>query len=201
MHRAITILGQPAHLSQERISFSHLPLFSVVRRVVFITNTSLHTLSFQWELNSETAKKVSIHKFVEHSFMLCIDQARSHCVWGNSSPMCMVQSYTHIAYTLQLYHGGTFVHTRDSTHSALWMYRACLWTCMWIFNCACTLHVCTWTINGPHLPEKGRPTCYVASFPGPTQLSIACSTASDEKLGMALQYCKRWKAGQGLAVL
>ena len=163
----------------------------MVRRVVFITNTSFHTLSFQWELNSETAKKVSIHKFVKHSFMLGIDQARSHCVWGNSSPMCMVQSYTHICsciHTAAISWGHLCTHQRFHTHSALCMCYACLWTYMWIFNYACTLHVCTCVHEQSmdHISlKKADLHVYVASFPGPAQLSVTCSTASDRKLGGA----------------
>ena len=63
VHLAITIPGQLAHFSQERISFSHLTLFSTVRQMVFITNTSLHTLSFQWELSSERTAQVSMHTY------------------------------------------------------------------------------------------------------------------------------------------
>ena len=104
--------------------------------------------------------------------------------------MCLVQSYTHIAaYTLQLYNGGAFVHTRDSTHSELWMCCACLWT------------VHSRTINGPHLPEKRQTYMLRSLFLRPAQLCIACSTASDKNLGGArLQYGKQWKAGQGLGM-
>ena len=88
--------------------------------------------------------------------------------------MCLVQSYTHIAaYTLQLYNGGAFVHTRDSTHSELWMCCACLWT------------VHSRTINGPHLPKKRQTYMLRSLFLRP------CPTFH------RLQYGKRQKAGRG----
>ena len=52
------ILGELAQLSQESIAFDHLPLFAVLRRVVFIQNPSSHTLSFEWDLSSEKGQEV-----------------------------------------------------------------------------------------------------------------------------------------------
>ena len=45
-------------LSEEHIALGHLPLFSVVRRVVFLSNLSSHTISFHWTLASEEAAEV-----------------------------------------------------------------------------------------------------------------------------------------------
>ena len=41
--------------------------------------------------------------------------------------------------------------------------------------------------------SKDKPALQLASFPGPTQLSVTCSMEKP-----ALPYCKRQKAGQGL---
>jgi len=55
---SISIPGQKAKLSQQAISFEQLPLFSAVRRLVFVSNLSAHTLSYNWELGSELAREV-----------------------------------------------------------------------------------------------------------------------------------------------
>lgn len=49
----------PAVLSLSHLAFSDVVLFSVTRRVVFVTNTTDHTLSFNWELESSGVSEVS----------------------------------------------------------------------------------------------------------------------------------------------
>lgn len=58
VHGSIAVKEKQAKLSHDSIWFGHLPLFAVVRRLVFITNSSKHTLSFHWELSSDRAKEV-----------------------------------------------------------------------------------------------------------------------------------------------
>ena len=58
VHGSIAVKEKQAKLSHDSISFGHLPLFAVARRLVFITNSSKHTLSFHWELTSDRAKEV-----------------------------------------------------------------------------------------------------------------------------------------------
>ena len=58
VHGSIAVKEKQAKLSHDSVSFGHLPLFAVVRRLVFITNSSKHTLSFHWELASDRAKEV-----------------------------------------------------------------------------------------------------------------------------------------------
>ncbi|KAL5489479.1 hypothetical protein EMCRGX_G018573 [Ephydatia muelleri] len=48
----------PAVLSISHLAFSDVVLFSVTRRVVFVTNTTDHTLSFNWELESSGVLEV-----------------------------------------------------------------------------------------------------------------------------------------------
>ena len=60
VYGSISIHGQLAKLSQQTISFGRLPLFSAVRRLVFVSNNSPHTLSYQWDLSSELAKEVCV---------------------------------------------------------------------------------------------------------------------------------------------
>ena len=51
--------GGIARLSQESLAFGALPLFAVKRAVVFVSNSSGHTLSFDWETGSGRASEVS----------------------------------------------------------------------------------------------------------------------------------------------
>ena len=51
--------GGIARLSQESLAFGALPLFAVKRAVVFVSNSSGHTLSFNWETGTGRASEVS----------------------------------------------------------------------------------------------------------------------------------------------
>ena len=151
VHLAITIPGQLAHLSQERISFSHLPLFSTVRQMVFITNTSLHTLSFQWELSSERTAQVSQH-------------------WVNSlnrtiakNPFLPVPHF--LLVQLLLYHPRTLYWTKNSVVSCDAMHVPCLHKC--IDNaCSNLSRKCQYTWPLPSLASS--PTCPRKGFPSAT---------------------------------
>ncbi len=57
LHRAISIPGELAKLSQERVALGDIPLFAVVRRLVFVSNTSPHTLSFHWDYSPNQAAR------------------------------------------------------------------------------------------------------------------------------------------------
>lgn len=51
--QSVAVPGQLAYLSQERISFGNLPLFSRGRRMVFVTNKSKNRpISFEWHVTS-----------------------------------------------------------------------------------------------------------------------------------------------------
>ena len=55
--------------------------------------------------------------------------------------------------------------------------------------------MCAWTINGPHLPEKGRPTCLRSLVPRPRPAFRHLQYGKWQKAGWGLG---RRKAGQGL---
>lgn len=70
--------GLMAKLSQQSLSFGHVPLFSAVRRLVFVSNLSEHTLSYHWNLGSELAKEVSqagqaLYVYTPNSYTIKID--------------------------------------------------------------------------------------------------------------------------------
>lgn len=52
--QSATVPGQLVYLSQERISFGNLPLFSRARRMVFVSNRSKENdISFEWHVTSQ----------------------------------------------------------------------------------------------------------------------------------------------------
>ena len=69
----VSVPGQTVVLSHERVSFGNLPLFSKTRKVVFMTNTSDHTISYSWHVSNSGDEKVSIN--VDNCFqcVLCVD--------------------------------------------------------------------------------------------------------------------------------
>ena len=55
-------LFQLVYLSQERISFGNLPLFSRARRMVFVSNRSKENdISFEWHVTSQADAQVVIN--------------------------------------------------------------------------------------------------------------------------------------------
>ena len=58
-YQAVTVPGQKVTLSQERIALGNLPLFSKMRKVVFMTNTSQHVVSFSWHVTNAVDQRVS----------------------------------------------------------------------------------------------------------------------------------------------
>lgn len=40
-------------MSHEMISFGYLPLFATINRIVFLSNTTTHTMSYQWMLSDD----------------------------------------------------------------------------------------------------------------------------------------------------
>ncbi|XP_074643169.1 cilia- and flagella-associated protein 65-like [Tubulanus polymorphus] len=57
--QTVPLPGQLAFLSEERISFGNLPLFSCGRRVIYLSNRSPdHTISFKWHVTVGTDKEV-----------------------------------------------------------------------------------------------------------------------------------------------
>ena len=72
IHGCIAVKEKQAKLSHDSISFGHLPLFAVVRRLAFITNSSKHTLSFHWQLTSDRAKEV-VHAVLLNSFITSLE--------------------------------------------------------------------------------------------------------------------------------
>ncbi len=58
--QSVPIPGQLVYLSEERVSFDNMPLFSQSRRVIYVTNHSPnHTVSFEWYVTSATDSQVS----------------------------------------------------------------------------------------------------------------------------------------------
>ncbi|KAL5005595.1 hypothetical protein ScPMuIL_016753 [Solemya velum] len=56
--QSVPIPGQLTYLSQERISFSNMPLFCRARRMVFLTNVSKERdVSFEWHVTSQADSK------------------------------------------------------------------------------------------------------------------------------------------------
>ncbi|EDV21132.1 uncharacterized protein TRIADDRAFT_60400 [Trichoplax adhaerens] len=51
----VDIPDQLAYLSQERISFGNLPLYSNERRILFLINKSKHVVSYNWKLPTKTS--------------------------------------------------------------------------------------------------------------------------------------------------
>lgn len=66
VHGSIAVKEKQAKLSHDSISFGDLPLFAVARRLVFIINSSKHTLSFHWELTSDRAKEVLTNIYIQY---------------------------------------------------------------------------------------------------------------------------------------
>ncbi|XP_067934870.1 cilia- and flagella-associated protein 65-like [Watersipora subatra] len=54
----VTVPGQTVVLSHERVSFGNLPLFSKTRKVVFMSNTSDHTISYSWHVSNHGDEKM-----------------------------------------------------------------------------------------------------------------------------------------------
>lgn len=53
---------QLMYLSQERLSFGNLPLFSRARRMVFVTNRAKdRDVSFEWHVTSQADAQVNYH--------------------------------------------------------------------------------------------------------------------------------------------
>ncbi|KAK3083386.1 hypothetical protein FSP39_021362 [Pinctada imbricata] len=53
--QSVPVPGQLAYLSQERLSFGNLPLFSRARRMVFVTNRSREReVSFEWHVTTQS---------------------------------------------------------------------------------------------------------------------------------------------------
>ena len=48
-----------AQLSEESVNFGCIPQFTVLQRVVFITNISSHSLSFSWKAEDKDFDQVS----------------------------------------------------------------------------------------------------------------------------------------------
>ena len=57
--QAVTVPGQNVVLSHERVSVGNLPLFCKSRKVVFMSNTSDHTVSFSWHVTNDGDQRVS----------------------------------------------------------------------------------------------------------------------------------------------
>ncbi len=82
LHGAISIPGQLAKLSQERVALGDIPLFSVVRRLVFVSNTSPHTLSFHWDYSpNQAARQVREARNVSDSPQHQLIRLVYHTVW------------------------------------------------------------------------------------------------------------------------
>ncbi|XP_077997157.1 cilia- and flagella-associated protein 65-like [Glandiceps talaboti] len=57
--QSVPVPGQLVYLSQERVSFCNVPLFSLSRRPIYITNRSTsHVVSYEWYVTSEADSQV-----------------------------------------------------------------------------------------------------------------------------------------------
>ncbi|XP_070569847.1 cilia- and flagella-associated protein 65-like [Ptychodera flava] len=57
--QSVPVPGQLVYLSQERVSIGNVPLFSLSRRPIYITNRSTsHVVSFEWYVTSEADSQV-----------------------------------------------------------------------------------------------------------------------------------------------
>lgn len=48
-------------LSQERFNFGNVPLFAVIRRLVFLKNQTQYSVSYHWELSGHLLEKVKAY--------------------------------------------------------------------------------------------------------------------------------------------